>query len=219
MSILTPVQKRFLDQFFATFLGKEFFLSGGTALSEYYLQHRLSQDLDIFTVNQEITFDAVNAEIRKIIDREGLRIESEIVSDSFLRYILKTNGEVLKVDLVKDVPVHFGEIKNFGLIRVDSVENIAVGKLLALFGRADPKDFIDLFFLLGSEKKLEFDEVLKMAKQKDLGLQELFLAEMIYKAETLEILPPTIKPFVKKELVQYFTQLGESLLKKIKPTE
>ena len=200
-------------------LGKEFFLSGGTALSEYYLQHRLSQDLDLFTVNQEITFDVVNAEIRKIIDREGLRIESEIVSDSFLRYILKTNGEVLKVDLVKDIPVHFGEIKNFGLIRVDSEENNTVGKVLALLGRADPKDFIDLFFLLGSEKKLEFDEVLKMAKQKDLGLQELFLAEMIYRAETLEISPPTIKPFVKKELVQYFIQLGEGLLKKIKPAE
>lgn len=45
---LTPLQRRFLDAFSKTELTKDFFLTGGTALAHFYLQHRLSEDLDFF---------------------------------------------------------------------------------------------------------------------------------------------------------------------------
>lgn len=51
---------------------------------------------------------------------------------------------------------HFGELQEFAGLPVDSLEDIAVGKLLALFGRADPKDFVDLYFLLAVEKRFDF---------------------------------------------------------------
>jgi len=66
MTILTSLQKSFLFEFFDTPPGKDFFLSGGTALSEFYLKHRLSQDIDLFTTNQEIDFEQVSVEVRKI---------------------------------------------------------------------------------------------------------------------------------------------------------
>ncbi len=31
---------------------RQFYLSGGTALAEYYLHHRLSDDLDFFSENE-----------------------------------------------------------------------------------------------------------------------------------------------------------------------
>lgn len=52
-SILTPGQKSILsalseDKLFSI----NFCLTGGTALSEYYLHHRLSEDLDFFSENE-----------------------------------------------------------------------------------------------------------------------------------------------------------------------
>src|ERR1700682_2481036 len=51
--ILTPLQIALLDEFFSTSAGQSFFLTGGTALAAYYLQHRLSKDIDLFTTDDE----------------------------------------------------------------------------------------------------------------------------------------------------------------------
>ncbi|MBN1138047.1 MAG: nucleotidyl transferase AbiEii/AbiGii toxin family protein [Anaerolineae bacterium] len=48
---LTPLQLAVLEQFFATEAGKRFFLTGGTALAAFHLHHRLSVDLDLFTLD------------------------------------------------------------------------------------------------------------------------------------------------------------------------
>jgi predicted nucleotidyltransferase component of viral defense system len=219
--ILTPLQKKFLEIFFKSFLGQRFFLSGGTALAEFYLKHRLSQDLDLFTVDQDLGFDSVNTEINKMAKNLDLIIEHQIASPSFLQYIFKDKSndksETLKVDVVKDVPIHFGSIKKSKGINIDSLENISVGKLLAAFGRADAKDFIDLYFLF-KEKKVDFDNIFTMAKKKDLGLSEFYLAHMLNRVKEIKNFPKTIKPFDKKELIDFFLNLSDKLFKKIKPT-
>ena len=48
---LTPLQAAFLTRFFSTDTGQLFFLTGGTALAAYHLHHRLSVDLDLFTLD------------------------------------------------------------------------------------------------------------------------------------------------------------------------
>lgn len=45
-SILTPQQKHALELISQTKIAKQFYFSGGTALSYHYLNHRLSEDLD-----------------------------------------------------------------------------------------------------------------------------------------------------------------------------
>src|SRR3989344_1710628 len=124
MTILTPLQKSFLTSFFDFPFGKDFFLSGGTALSEFYIKHRLSQDIDIFTTNQEIDFEQVTMGIRQIAYELNLKTTSESVSKTFLKYFFKKTNQTLKVDIIKDIPIHFGKIRKFGDIRVDSIENI-----------------------------------------------------------------------------------------------
>ncbi|NUO82117.1 nucleotidyl transferase AbiEii/AbiGii toxin family protein [candidate division KSB1 bacterium] len=49
-TLLTTSQNSFLTEFFQ--LTQDFYLTGGTALSAYYLQHRYSEDLDLFTSNE-----------------------------------------------------------------------------------------------------------------------------------------------------------------------
>lgn len=49
--MLTPLQAAFLDRFFATEIGPLFFLTGGTALAAFHLHHRVSVDIDLFTLD------------------------------------------------------------------------------------------------------------------------------------------------------------------------
>lgn len=46
--ILTPAQVAFLKAFAKSDLARTFRFTGGTALSAFYLAHRLSEDLDFF---------------------------------------------------------------------------------------------------------------------------------------------------------------------------
>lgn len=219
MNILTQNQKLFLNKFFESSLKDDFFLTGGTALSGFYLEHRLSQDLDFFTVDQKVSFDNVNREILKIASNLNLKIKNQVASPTFLQYIFLTNAEDLKVDVVKDVPVFFGDIKKEGNMNIDSLINIAVGKLLAIFGRVDAKDFIDLFFILEIEKNFEFNELFAKAKQKDLGLNEFYLANSLLQIKNISIFPTVLKPIDKKTMTEYFLNLADMLFKKIKPEE
>ena len=216
VTILTPLQKKFLLAFFSSPLGDKFFLGGGTALAEFYLQHRISQDLDLFTLDQRLDFGFVSAEINKIARNLGFKTKHRVSSATFLQYIFQSKKRSLKVDVVKDVPIQFGKVKKIKGIWVSSLENIAVNKLLAIFGRTDAKDFIDLYFLL-KKKKFSFEELFKKAKKKDSGLNEFYLANMLAEVERLKHFPKTLKPFDKEDLVRFYLRLSRKMFKKIKP--
>src|SRR3989338_300271 len=49
MRILTDFQEEIIRELSSTPLKDSFFLTGGTALSAFYLEHRYSEDLDFFT--------------------------------------------------------------------------------------------------------------------------------------------------------------------------
>ena len=206
MKIITPIQEKFLKAFFVCPVATHFFLTGGTALSEYYLRHRKSEDLDLFTLDQKLKFDFVNAEVLKIARTLDFKIINQVSTGTYLQFIFKGSAGVLKVDLVKDLPVQFGKIRNVRGIFVDSIENIAVNKLLAIFGRTEAKDFVDFYFLL-KEKKFNFSDIFARAKKKDTGLNEFYLASMLGEVENLKVFPRVLKSFNKQEFDKFFPVL------------
>lgn len=219
MAINYVLQDQFLDKFFSTRFANDFYLTGGTALARFYFNHRESVDLDLFTNNQAIDFSQINFTVLKIFQDLGFTIKNQVTTDTFLEYIGQNPAdETLKVDIVKDIPRHFGEISNRDKIRLDSLENIGSNKVLAIFGRIALKDFIDLFFIL-KQTDLKFDDLFSMAKQKDLGLSEFWLAEAVRNIEKLEVYPVMLKEIDKNELKQFFLKLSRDLLTKVKPTE
>ena len=218
MKIITPIQEKFLKAFFVSPLATSFFLTGGTALTEYYLRHRKSEDLDLFTLDQKLKFDFVNAEVLKIARNLDFKIINQVSTGTYLQFILKSDSEILKVDLVKDVPVQFGKVKNVKGVFVDSIENIAVNKLLAIFGRTDAKDFIDFYFLL-KEKKFNFSDIFDKAKKKDTGLSEFYLASMLGEVENLNVFPRVLKTYNKQEFNKFFSELSKQLFEKIRPQQ
>lgn len=215
--ILTRLQDKFLKAFFQTYLGNRFFLTGGTALAAFYLKHRISEDLDLFTLDQDLTFDEVNAEVRKIAYALKLRIDHRVSTNTFSQFFLiPQKGKPLKIDLVREVPIQFGKIKKKDKIRIDPLENIAVNKLLAIYGRLDGKDYVDFYFLI-KERLIDFEQIFKKAQKKDTGLNKFYFANMIAEAEKIENYPQTVENFDKKELVNFYLNLSHKLLKEIKP--
>lgn len=211
------LQDDFLEIFFSESYAPDFYLTGGTALSRFYLSHRLSDDIDLFTQNQKIDFSNVNSLVLRILDKLKLKIIKQVNTDTFLQYITENqNGSTLKIDFVKEIPVHFGEFKMVDKVRIDSLENIGSNKVLTIFGRRDAKDFIDLYFIL-KKTKLEFDYFYNLAIQKDLGLSEFYLANSMRQIEDISIYPKMLVKLDKGKLIKFYSELAEKLMLKIKP--
>jgi len=211
------LQDKFLDAFFSSRFGRSFYLTGGTALARYYFHHRESFDLDLFTHDQGLDFSALSRLMLDLGERLGLVVKQQVTVETFLQFIFQNEkGENLKVDFVKDIIVHFGKVLSRGNVRIDSLENIASNKILAVFGRTEPKDFIDLYFILKS-KKFTFEELFERAKKKDLGLSEFYLANSLAQIGQTDKRLKVYKEFDWDEMVKFYDDLSRKLFLQNKP--
>lgn len=215
--ILLPYQITILELFFASPFAKPFFLTGGTALSAFYLAHRESQDLDFFSLSPFDTLVLRNT-IQEIADKTHSTMTIQARSQTYYEIYLENTKEGWgqKIDIVQEQPIHFGEITRINAVAVDSLINIATNKILAVFGRLEPKDYIDLYVIF-TKTELSFDEMFQKAKEKDTGLSELYFANVIADAEQFETLPKMHIPFDKKAFIKFYQDLSHALLLKIKP--
>ncbi len=217
--VLTSYQIQILALFFATRLGRQFFLTGGTALAAFYLGHRKSQDLDLFTLEP---FEALQLEktIAEIARQTSTSIKTKVKTGEYYEVYLehKKQGWVQRLDFVKEQPVVFGKKTTIDGVIVDSLENIASNKILTIYGRLEPKDYLDFYFI-SKETNLDFDQLFAQAKRKDSGLHEFYFANIVADVALLEQFPPTLKPFNRDDLVNFYLALSARLLKKIKPKE
>lgn len=215
--LLTKLQGDVLISFFAQPIGKSYFLTGGTALSGFYFYHRESIDLDLFTF-ETIEIELVRQVFEAIATKAHLSLDHRVATEGYHKFFLIGKDVELKIDLVKDQKVHFGDIKTFNKIRVDSIENIGSNKITAIFGRTEAKDFIDLYLIL-QKKLFTFQKLLQDAKKKDLGLSEFYLAHMLLEVKNLKNYPKLLIPFNKKNMENYFVSLANKLLLEAKPKE
>jgi hypothetical protein len=216
-SLLTPLQRDFLESFFAPPWSKDFFLTGGTALAEFYLNHRRSEDLDLFTVKAE-ALELAGSQVDEISKGIGGSLSPGVKSLDFRPiYLTRSSEPVLKIDLVREVGPQFGVHQKFGKVIVDSELNIAVNKVTALFSRAAGKDFVDLYFLL--HKEYEISNLMTLAKEKDGGFTEFYFAGMLREVRNLSALPEMIKPLRLADMKSFFEVLAEQIIIKLKPSK
>lgn len=206
--ILTLLQKEILKNFCSIDETRNFYLTGGTALAEFYLQHRLSEDIDVFTSEEELILYVVDRFIKKLKET-GFDVDISRRFKTFCEIFVNKEEQTNKIHIACDSQFKFEQPKETELgIKVDGLIDIATNKLLALFGRADPKDFIDIYFLV-KEKELLLQELIEKAKKKDPGLDEYFLSiafEQVKKIpDEIEKLPVTmLKPANMTELKKFF---------------
>ena len=173
---LFPFQDKVLD--LMEEIKSPFYLTGGTALSRCYLQHRYSDDLDFF-LNADPNFKAY---CNNVIDHfrriHEWRLEVGTTADTFLRVFLEREGVFLKVDFVNDIEYRYGDIEECNIYyRVDNWRNILSNKLCSL-SRRDVKDLVDVVF---TSMKYEFrwEEIFEESRQKDLWVDPLEICKII----------------------------------------
>ncbi|MFC1624466.1 nucleotidyl transferase AbiEii/AbiGii toxin family protein [Candidatus Omnitrophota bacterium] len=164
-----PKVRGYQDKVLKTLSGKvgEFYLAGGTALSLFYFQHRLSVDLDFFTTSfssrriKEIMAD-LGSTLNKKIELVSQNLEAK-ESRMFIYYIHFSKRDILKIDFIEDALNLIKPTKTVDNIRILSLEDIYLRKLFAVTGaisridetgrpkthggRVEAKDFYDLYFL------------------------------------------------------------------------
>lgn len=217
-TILTPKQLKFLE-----FAGQEksiidnFYLTGGTALSEFYLKHRLSEDLDFFSF-EEVDQVAVEAFLKKFSTHISL---SEIKRKQFLGLfsfkLIYPDGEELKVDFNYYPFPLIEKGVNFKNIRVNSLYDIAVDKVHTLFMKPRTRDYLDLYFIMKT-KDYPLDKLILDAKAKfDWDIDRVNLGSQFSRVRDLkdEDFPKMLKPFKRKEMENFFLKLAKSLEKEI----
>jgi hypothetical protein len=161
-------------------LDVDFYLTGGTALSRFYLDHRYSDDLDFVSHKDPNFGDYIQTITDTLIDN-GFEVKPYGISSTFAALHLIDMGKSkmkLKIDFIneKSIP-HFGDVHSFERFsRVDNMRNILSNKI-SIIPRKEPKDLADIWFIC---RNLEFkwDEVIEEAGQKRL-VEEIFVVECL----------------------------------------
>ncbi len=205
----TATQKHFLDEVRREpYLLKKFYLTGGTALAACYLNHRESEDIDLFT-DAPFEESTVIAAMGRITTRLHAKSTLAKIHDR-LRYDLSfPKGGLLKIDFVFYDFKHIEPVNTLDGLSVDSIGDIAVNKLLALSQRTASKDFVDLFFLL---KKYTMWDLRHGVEHKfKLDIDPFYLSALFAKAEDLTDMPIMKKKLSLEILKKFFLNEARTL--------
>lgn len=178
--IVSEIQKRILGSFQKGADASYFYLTGGTALAEFYLGHRKSYDLDLFTAEEGLILPFSRI-VEDGLKSDGLHINVIRRFTSFVEFEVTYKNEKTRVQLAYDSPFRFEEPVDSELgIKINDYKDIIVDKFLAFFGRAEPRDAVDLFFIL---KKETIEDIAKLAAKKDPGFDLYWLAVALRKVK------------------------------------
>lgn len=179
---LTPLKHDLLSSFFRR--SKDFFLTGGSALGIFYFDHRMSYDLDLFSV-QNIDWHVLSNEIICIGEEIGADITQISAVPTFRRYDIRRGEEHEMVDFVREMVPQVSPQKNrFDEIIVDTLEEIAANKWCTLLGRSELKDLVDLYYL---SKEIDIWTAFEQAKTKDGGMDPSMVSHLISQIKIEEL--------------------------------
>jgi hypothetical protein len=217
---LTPLQKEFLEILASLPDKDQFYLAGGTALAEYYLGHRLSFDLDFFTSTENLILPT-SYQIESACQKKNLSLKVVRRFSTFVEFLADKGTEKLKIDLALDSPYRFEQpiLSSEGIL-VNDYPDLCADKLLAYFGRAEPRDTVDLYFILQKESS---DALLEQASQKDPGFDLYFFAIALNRCESfpdeierwpVKMLQPFDPRALKGKFLDWAVKLMDKTLKK-----
>jgi hypothetical protein len=203
----------FQDQVIAAInqVDTSFYLTGGTAASRGYLQHRFSDDLDYF-VNDDDRFGLWVERIIQALNKEW-QCDVLMKEERFARLNLSWKDTSLKVEMINDVPARVGDVQIHSVLgRLDSAGNILANKVTALLSREEPKDLADVWGFC-CQKKLSLRDAITDAQSKAAGVFPADLGRVLCSVRRTDwelvrwIQAPPVETFISQ-----LNELGESLL-------
>lgn len=190
------------------FLSKHFYFTGGTALSSVYLQHRYSDDLDFFSTEQ---FDnqVIFTLLGQLADKHHFTFQSRQIEVVYIFSLIFANKAELKLDFAYYPYKQLEESKVIDGMKVDSLQDIAVNKLLTVSQRSDVKDFVDLYFLLQEFTVWDLMEGVKIKFK--VRIDPFLLGADLLKVEDFDYLPKMITPLEIEDLKSFFRQKAKDI--------
>ena len=189
-----------------------FYLTGGTALGRFYLNHRYSEDLDFF-VNADADFSKHILFIKNELQNQfKTDISKAIVTDEFARFFIDDNDTFLKAEFVNDVAYRVDNpLKNYPG-SIDTVTNILSNKLTAIVGRDEPKDVFDIV-TIATNFSFNWQEMFKHAKEKAM-INEIDVEQRLFTFPVSNLLNVDwlIKPFDIKIFEQQIRKIADDFL-------
>jgi hypothetical protein len=171
--VLSPLQEQVAGILAGLEEAEGFALAGGAALIARGEIDRRTRDLDFFG----LTGDAVDRLVpaaERALRAAGVDVERIQMDPGFARLIVSTADDRTELDLAADARLFPAEPGNPAPTLRG--EELAVDKLLALFGRAEARDFVDL---MAVEPRYGLDRLCELAAQKDRGFTPTVFAQML----------------------------------------
>ncbi len=193
---------------------RKFYLTGGTALAEYYLRHRLSEDLDFFS-EEEFNPQAISVFLAK--NKKSLGIRKIDFQQSFNRnlFFLHLKKDIIKTEFTYFPFPRIEKIAKKDKLYIDSLIDIATNKLFAIYQKPRSRDFIDLYLII-KKTGWKIDELVKKAKIKfDWHVDYLQLGSQFISAETVRDYPRMLIKLENKIWKNFFAEQARQFGKKI----
>ncbi|MEE8367437.1 MAG: nucleotidyl transferase AbiEii/AbiGii toxin family protein [Thermoanaerobaculia bacterium] len=184
------------------------YLAGGAAILIEPKTTRFSRDLDYFHDSEERVVEAFDAD-RRLLERRGYSVEVNLNQPGYIRAVVAREREATKVEWAQDsawrfMPTMKDERVGWVLHPVD----LAVNKVLALAGREEPRDLLDVLYI--HEHVLVLGALCWAACGKDPGFTPLSLLELLRRRgqlrgedlDRLDLAEPLELPLLKKSWLQ-----------------
>jgi hypothetical protein len=169
--MLSPLQQRVAVIIAGVAEAKDFALAGGAALIVRGEAQRETRDLDFFGTSANGA-DRLVPVAEQALRNAGLDVERVVANPGFARLLVEEGSDRTEVDLACDARLFPAEQgPGYWLL---SMGELAVDKVLAVFGRAEARDFVDLGAIL---ERFELGHLFERAVQKDRGFTPRLFAE------------------------------------------
>lgn len=173
---LTEFQKK-LGRLLSSHRNPGSYLAGGAALHFSPQSLRFSHDLDFFHDSEQRVAEAF-AKDSALLRASGLRVQVEVNQPGYIRATVAGEADTTKVEWSHDsawrfMPVVAVEAAGFVLHPVD----LAVNKVLALAGRDEARDFLDIVQI--HDEILPLGALVWAAVGKDPGFTPVSLLELL----------------------------------------
>ncbi|KKT69981.1 MAG: hypothetical protein UW65_C0006G0004 [candidate division WWE3 bacterium GW2011_GWB1_44_4] len=179
-------------------------------MSEYYLHHRLSEDLDFFT-ETEIDPISIQSFLKSISSRAG--IKKVDFQQSFNRNLiyLHFDNEIVKTEFTYYPFTQLEQSKTADGIKIDSLLDIAVNKTFTIYQKPRGRDFIDLYLII-KEKEWSFTDLRKKARSKfETHMDPLQMAKQLLEADIVVDYPRMLLPLEPKIWQDFWKQEAAKL--------
>jgi hypothetical protein len=177
--MLTPLQLQVAELIAGLEEAGGFGLAGGAALIVRGDIDRRTRDLDFFGLTSS-DVDRLLPAAEAALESAGFDVHRVREGTGFVRLVVERHGETVEVDLAADARMFSLEVQN-GLPVLNATE-LAVDKVLAIFGRAEARDFVDLAAVFD---RYGLDTLFRLAAEKDRGFSIDVFGEMLQRFDRL----------------------------------